>query len=66
MTAARRRAILGHVEAITRRPWRGEGVDGQRAELAAFRAALARRGEATDADVMVAFEAASAQLGRAS
>lgn len=62
MTPERRAVILGHIDAIVRKPWRGEGREEQRAELRGFRAALARQGEANDADVLIALTRAEMDL----
>jgi hypothetical protein len=62
VTAERRAEILGHVAAIARKPWRGETVADQRAELTAFAAVLRRRGEHADPDVMIAINAAQRQI----
>jgi hypothetical protein len=52
VTPERRAVLIGHIDAIAAKPWRGESAADQRAELTAFREALRRRGEAADAEVM--------------
>jgi hypothetical protein len=53
--------IIPHIEAIAARPWRGETVADQRAELDGFEAALKRQGP-LDGDVVRAFAAARKKI----
>lgn len=62
MTPDRRAQIVAHAAAIAARPWPRETASDQRAEMAAFIAALRRRGEYVDAGVMVALNAAERQI----
>jgi hypothetical protein len=56
------REIIPQIEAIARKPWRGETVADQRAELAGFEAALKRQGP-LEGDVVRAFAAARGRIG---
>lgn len=64
MSPERRACIIDHIDAIARKPWRGEGPADQRAELDGLKAALRRRGELTG-DLLRPFEEARAQIDRA-
>ena len=55
MTPERRAVLIGHIDAIAAKPWRGETAADQRADLDAFRAVLRRRGEFADPEIMRAF-----------